>query len=238
MKRKMIGLFAMGVTLLAAPAFGEGVSVEKIRASVGSECVSAERFLEIEEERERESEYENEEIVAKACNYLYYDYSLQYLDSVSYEGSLITLVDGSSWVTKPSDGRKIQHWSDYYSDGAPAEVYLTSNNNWIFGKDYKYRIVNRMTGESALVNIADGPYKKLCFYIWNIDYYSGIVELMDFQGVYIAFNMSGWDKGVLEGWQCDDYVIVGRNTRWNASSNPYLLINVHKLTNVRASAGL
>ena len=238
MKRITIAWLMLGMTLLAAPAFAEKTLIENIRARVGINAVSEERYSEIEEERENEPQNDDGEIVAIASNYYYYDYTLQYLETMGLNGSSLILGDGSIWITRPSDGYKIQHWSDYYSENVePAQLYLTTNNNWIFGKDYQYRVVNKMTGESTLVNFSQPPFQASSFYIWNIDYYSGIIELLHYNGTYVSLQMSAWDSGVYADWKNSDCVILGRNTRWNASSNPYLIINITTMTNARASAG-
>ncbi len=240
---KTIGYLAMGLALIAQPAFAKDISEENLRTRVGLNAVSEERFLEIEQQRQEEPEYENEDedVVAKPCSFQYYDYSLLYLEALGYKGSSLYLSDGSIWITRPSDGKKIQHWPDYNSEYLygehPAEVYLTTNNNWFFGTDYKYRVVNRTTKESALVNMSQGPLNQYAFFIWNIDNHNGFIEIVGTNGIYMLFKMSGWDEGVYSKWQINDAIILGRNSRWNKSSNPYLLINVNTLTNARAKAG-
>ncbi len=240
---KTIGYLVMGLALLTEPAFAKDVSEENLRARVGVNAVSEERFLEIEQQRQEEPEYENEdeEVAAKPCSFQYYDYSLLYLETMGCKGSSLSLSDGSIWITRPSDGKKIQHWPDYNSEYLygehPAEVYLTTNNNWFFGTGYKYRVVNRITKESTLVNLSQGPFEQYAFFIWNIDIHNGFIEVVDTNGIYMLFKMSGWDEGVYSKWQINDVIILGRNSRWNKSSNPYLLINVYTLTNARAKAG-
>ena len=240
---KKISLLVIGLSLLTSSVHASTDSEKKpMRMRIEERAISQDLQEEIDEQSRRDAtDYEEDEyaVASHSSNYYPYDYSLKYLDSMGYKGSTFALSDGSIWIAKQSEGEKVQHWPDYYSHQEygvdPAELYITTNNNWFFNKDYKFRLVNRNTGERVLVNLSQVPYTQCEIIIRNL-FDTGHIELVDYLGNYVVMKISKSDRGIFEHWNLNDRIIIGRNTGWGSNRSPYLLINIDTaFTNVRAS---
>lgn len=241
---RKIGLLMIGFTLVTASVEAATITEPKnIRSRIEEREASQELMDKIEQQSRLDASVEEESqsgLRALSDQYYPYDYSLQYLDSMGAKGSSFTLSDGTFWIAKPSDGLKVQHWPDYSTQiqcGVDAaELYVTTNNNWFFDKDYKFRLVNRRNPqESVLVNLSQAPYIQYQIMLWNL-FETGHVELVNYEGYSAVMKVRQSDWNILGHWNINDRIFIGRNTGWGSGNYPYLLINIDAaFTNVRAS---
>lgn len=207
---------------------------------VGLQSVSEEERIEYA--LQMQTEQEGEEVLRQERTvinpYNAFDYSQYLVYSIGYQGTTITLGDGSIWSVRPSDGWISADWNDNFFvrdafSPTPSKVYITANKNWLFDKSYLYTIVNDSTGESVYCNLSQtAPTEENTLRIQYIDYTSGYVELMN-NNVVTLIQLNRSDYDVYRKWSAGDRIMRGRNTGWFANSYPYLLINVETLTNAR-----
>lgn len=205
---------------------------------IGERTVSIEKKLALEEQYAQEGE-EDIQVSEKYGRDPFYplDYSKFSIKEIGVRGQTITMGDESVWIIKPADGYKVANWSDEYSARttgyAPTDVYITTNDNWFFDRQYDYRMVNIATGEYVYCNITTGPANHCKTWILNIDAGQGIVELTNIYGNYVILYLSPSDFPSYCDWERNDMVIFGRNLRWGSLNNPYLLINLITETTAR-----
>lgn len=162
------------------------------------------------------------------------DYSSFAITIVGYQGNTITLSDGSLWTIRSYDARIAANWRDtYYNDGyGAATVYLTTNNDLFADNNYPYKMVNKQTNETVYCNISTTAALENCIWIQYIDYINGRIELAHANG-FNVFHLYSSDFSEYINWQVGDRVFYGRNTRWNSTSNPYLIINFETASTAR-----
>lgn len=151
---------------------------------------------------------------------------------IGHEGTTLYLSDGSIWVVHPSDTSIVKRWSCYSRDFYAEPVYLTQNSDFtriLFARSYEHRIVNQKTKESVRVQISLAPYYDSCYYITYINKDKQIVELNN----GIRWKISSYDAAISKKWEPSDFVILGVNTRWNALTKPYILMNISRGTTGR-----
>lgn len=164
------------------------------------------------------------------------DYSKTSIQDVGYLGHTVVLPDQSVWTVRPKDGKKVVQWNEAAKTaGVALNVFVTSNDNWFFDRDYLYRIVNIGTGEAVYCNMSQSPFLSASTWIHNINFNEGWVELTDNSGNYLALTLSSSDRAIYEDWMVNDNVFIGRNVRWGSSYYPYLLINIPTLTHARCN---
>ncbi len=213
-------------------------STQNLRTPTGLRIMSDEERSGIEKEY-AEVEMDEEEIQVQerfGRNSFYpIDFSQFIVNAIGYKGSSVILSDGSVWTVRPQDGIIAQNWQDQntanYSGKNPSKVFVTSNDNWFFDKDYLYRIVNMETGQFIYCNMSQSPFQTSSAWILNLNIEEGFVELTDSNGGYVLMYLSPSSKLYFSKWQINDRVLFGRNLRWGSSYNPYLLINIETLTN-------
>lgn len=142
--------------------------------------------------------------------------------SISFFGDSVELMDGSIWTIASSDAHKTINWF-------PTDlVVVTPNHSWF--SSYGFRLTNQNTGESAAASMFLGPIAPMYHSIYThwiagIDYYYNLIYLED----GTVWNMSSFDRNVMDQWMVNDVIIIGVNDGWFSSSNPNILINVNML---------
>ncbi len=70
------------------------------------------------------------------------DYSAFNVASIGFQGTTVTLADGSNWAIRPNDGWIVQEWNDAYNSNgsgmSPSFIYVTTNNNLFWNKTYPF----------------------------------------------------------------------------------------------------
>lgn len=167
--------------------------------------------------------------VAKSLYYTSHPSAYQHPVAISYFGESVELMDGSVWTVASSDAYKVTNWL------TTDLLIITPNHSWF--SNYGFRLTNQNTGDSVAVNLSLGPIAPMynSFYthwIVGIDYYYNIIYLEDGS----VWNMSGFDREIIDQWINGDVVIIGVNDGWLSSSNPNVLINVAMLNFAVGSA--
>lgn len=129
--------------------------------------------------------------------------------------------DGSIWKFNPYDGYKALNW---LTTDPQLVVPLTVTQNFSWFSNYKYRIINRNTGESIETNLQGGPLKDSPYarFITAIDPHGRVIVLSD----NTRYEVSLGDSAAFRDWALFDYIIKGQNGGWS-SSYESLLINVN-----------
>lgn len=147
--------------------------------------------------------------------------------AVAYNGSWITLEDGSVWSVNPSDAYKVLSW--YVSD----VLYVTTNSS---GSLYDFKIVNyssRDHKESVRCNFSLSPYEfgEFSFWIDHVDTKKKRICLQD--GSW--WDVSWWDDKEISKWKKYDLIVIGINKGSLSTWNPNFLINWDRNSYVRVS---
>lgn len=225
----------------ASPADDESMSPVE-QTPVGLRAISEEEKIAMEEESVQEGAVEEEILVSeKYGREAYYpiDYSQISVKEIGARGQSVIMADGSGWLIKPADGYKISNWTDEYSTrmtGRMAtQVYITTNDNWFFDRQYDFRMVNKESGESVYCNLTTSPSRESKTWVLNVDSNGGFIEMTNIYGSYVLCYFNPNDSAKYSRWEANDTIIIGRNLRWDSSTNPYILINIETLTSSRAS---
>jgi hypothetical protein len=160
--------------------------------------------------------------------------SVHLIAQISALGEEVRLEDGSAWKVSPYDCSKAMEWSDQNTP-----VSVMQNTSWF--SNYSFRIVNRVTGDSIVSNLFQGPWKggAKSHYVVEYDINHGTVKLSSPEEA-TRWEIHPGDLKKFKEWQFSDSipVIIGQNADYDASWNPYwesVLINVRKTKNfVRA----
>jgi hypothetical protein len=111
-------------------------------------------------------------------------------------------------------------------------VSIMQNTSWF--STYYFRIVNRLTGNSIVTNIFQGPWKggEQTHYVIEYDIHHGTVKLST-PAEATRWEIHPSDLHKFKEWHFADSipVIIGQNADYDASWNPHwesLLINVKK----------
>lgn len=181
----------------------------------------------LEEMATEESEHEIElkinlkEPIAKgSINYFVVNKPIAFVD---YKGSLIETEDGMLMTVKGQDAPTADQWQ------SKDHVYLRPNNSW-FSSAYLFKATNIRTKQSVNIEIQRRPIYIPAPTIQLIDYDHGKIGLSD----GTTWDVSSFDKKIINMWDPGDEVIVGVNNRWNKFLKPYILINFEVLTYARA----
>lgn len=229
------------VLFLSANFLNGSIHDEEIRVPMGTESISEEERILFAEAQtsEDEEEYLSQERIVRDPFYPV-DYSLYTVRSIGYKQRTVTLHDKSIWVVRPADAKILEKWIDEYKSSvypgqAPSNVYVTPNTNWFFDRDYEFRMVNKDTGAFIYCDIAEPPVDALVNQILQIDRHSKEIIIMNSSGMTARFSLFTRDSSVYKDWTPGHYIMIGRNSRWGSSSNPYLLYNLSKDSMSRAS---
>jgi len=234
-------LVVMGLTSISTVS--AATEIEVVRMRIESTEIPEDLERAIEEQFYEEQEWapkEGEEVRTESSAYYPHDYSQKTVETVGYQGTSIALDDGSIWIPKPNEGYRVQRWSDlstYQSTGlAPTKVYITTNESWIYHRNYKFMMVNKETGESLPVMMTHGPRVDRNIQIAKIYYDIGKIELTDQHGNYVVMSIDGWDQGISSYWKEGQRIAIGRNSKWSYYNSQYILINLDSnMTHVRAA---
>lgn len=145
--------------------------------------------------------------------------------NISPKGDTLELEDGSIWSTSHGDRHKSKDW-------LPEDILtLTPNHSWF--SSYDYRFNNQTTGSSIEVNITLGPLlaNKNVHRIFAMDAAKGILTLTDGS----QWDMSWFDRAIVDEFQVHDFVILGTNDGWWKSFNPNIIFNCATMKHARAS---
>jgi len=183
---------------------------------------------------------DDEELIRESADYYPHDYSKKTVDTIGYQGATLVLDDGSVWVPKPSEAFRAVRWADrstYQNRGvSPTQVFITTNESWLFYRNYKYLMVNKETGESIPVMLTHGPRHDRNLQIAHVYHDVGKIELADHYGNYVVMKLDGWDRSISSYWTPGQHIFIGRNSRWSISNSQYILINLdYNMTHVRAA---
>jgi hypothetical protein len=157
------------------------------------------------------------------CQLNYYPISCHWVFALSAFQDCLGLEDGSIWQIDSYQAYQTRDWL------TNDPVVITQNHEWF--SSYKYRMFNKNLGSSVAVNLSLGP-------ILNGEYSRWIVLLDHDRGVVILSDDSRWtisyrDRGILDEWAINDYIITGVNSGWD-SNCPYILINSNMDNFIRA----
>jgi hypothetical protein len=213
------------------------------RVPVGERRLSHEEHMATQEKRsllaeERVSEYEEaaladsedesllkprsftdqDDIVSKGL-YTSHEGAFHRPISVTLNGDMVTLEDGSMWKVRIKDRYKTLDWL------AGDSIIILPNHSWF--SSYYYVLLNQNTGSEVRVNLTLGPIYNGIYTHWivAIDYYNEEMCLED----GTIWSISGSDYSTMKKWLVNDTIIIGVNDSW-FSSKPNILINVNTLT--------
>ncbi len=96
-------------------------------------------------------------------------------------------------------------------------------------------MVNRDNGDSAYCFLSQTANYVSTMWIQNINYVTGRIDIIRADGGF-TFYLSSFDRDIYSNWIPGERVFFGRNTRWNQSTSPYIIINIDSLTIARGSA--
>ena len=164
----------------------------------------------------------NNKLLAKSIYYAMHPGTYQN-PYVPYFGYTVELTDGSIWSVSPSYAYMTKNWNPSHL------VYITPNYSWFSG--YSYYLTNQSIGQSVPVNLDLGPIAPgygsfYTHWIASIDLFFHTIYLED----GTAWDMSLFDRNIIDEWVPGDVVIIGVNDGWASSSKPNILINVATLT--------
>ncbi len=153
--------------------------------------------------------------------------SVHMISQISALGEEVRFEDGSAWKVSPYDCAEAAQWLD---QNIP--VSIMQNTSWF--SSYYFRIVNRLTGNSIVTNLFQGPWKggEKSHYVIEHNIHHGTVKLSSHEEA-TRWEIHPSDLHKLKEWNFGDSipVIIGQNADYDASWNPYwesLLINVRK----------
>ena len=137
------------------------------------------------------------------------------LNSVSFKGDLIQLMDGSYWDVCRSNSNTMSNWR-------PGDIILIAPNPYIFSFS-TYSIQNISAGTYVLANLSIQPFVDTpeAHWISAINYANRQVVLEN--GTVWEIDNS-WDANQLYKWVVGDFVMIGSNDNYYS---PYenILIN-------------
>lgn len=215
--------FLKSITLasLLMPLSLLAINDEEEHVSVGSR-----RSTPISTEENREEAH---------CGYIFDRYppvyapsSMHWFTSVSALGDSAVIEDGSVWLLSTYEGTKALQWTTN-DPNFVIPLSITQNFSWF--SNYRYRIVNKSTGESIPANLHLGPLKDNpnALFISALDPANRIVILNNNK----RFEVSANDLSTFQKFASFDYIIVGQNGGWS-SNYEYILINVNMDSYVHA----
>lgn len=146
-----------------------------------------------------------DDVTYKAAHYVY---------ATTPSGGFVEIDDGSIWSISSVDRYKTRYWENN-------DLIVVATNDAWFPRG-RFKILNYTLGESAQVDIYDGPKANLDFrYVYAIDYYNMIIWLDD----GTCWDVSGCERQ-FDGWLSGHIMIVGVNKGWGSSYYPFMLYNV------------
>jgi hypothetical protein len=152
------------------------------------------------------------------------------------ESSVITLEDGSQWQVFGVDEEHLSAWYDRHQ---LAPITITPNYLWDLGYN-GYLLSYQDTAAYVTAHLVGAPSKESPYTltIAGMDknahgnphraYYRGCIYLSN--GSFWLVSMFDWE--LIENWQVDDIVIVGKEGGWFPHSS-HILINTSTNTFVR-----
>lgn len=191
----------------------------------------AERSLEVESEATSKNsnasiaseENSDDELTARKTYYTSHEGVFHRPIAVTAFGDNVTLEDGSVWHVREKDRHKTLDW--LLGDS----ILILPNHSWF--SSYKFILLNQNTGKKVSVNMILGPIYNGIYTHWivAIDYNTKKIWLEDGS----VWDISGFDKSILNKWLVNDTVVIGINDAL-FSSKTNILINVNVLTYVAA----
>mgnify|MGYP000373122195 CR=1 FL=1 len=200
----------------------ENLEIQKSRAErsleVESEGISKNSNANIDSE-----ESSNDELIARKTYYTSHEGVFHRPIAVTAFGDNVTLEDGSVWHVREKDRHKTLDW--LLGDS----ILILPNHSWF--SSYKFILLNQNTGKKVSVNMILGPIYNGIYTHWivAIDYNTKKIWLEDGS----VWDISGFDKSILNKWLINDTVVIGINDAL-FSSKINILINVNVLTYVAA----
>jgi hypothetical protein len=155
---------------------------------------------------------------------------------MSESSSIITLEDGSQWQVFDADE---QHLALWYERHNLAPITITPNYLWDLGYN-GYLLSYQDTASYITASLVGAPQKDNpnALTIAGMDknahgnphkaYYRGCIYLNN--GSFWLVSMFDWE--LIENWQVDDIVVVGKEGGWFPHS-PHILINTSTNTFAR-----